>query len=104
MVIIGADDRASWLASNSPRFNDAILRALGCATAPDTGHITVGGHGATSVPGVWACGNVVDSRAQVITAAGEASATATAITSWLLAIDIEAAVERADINRTESRS
>lgn len=87
-----------------PRFNDAILRALGCATAPDTGDITVDGHGATSVPGVWACGNVVNPRAQVITAAGEASATAIAITSWLLANDIEAAVERADINRTESRS
>jgi thioredoxin reductase len=60
--------------------------------------------GATSVPGVWACGNVVNPRAQAITAAGEASATAIAITSWLLEKDLEAAVERAGTNRPEGRS
>ncbi|MDQ6524441.1 NAD(P)/FAD-dependent oxidoreductase [Nocardioides sp. LHD-245] len=87
-----------------PRPNDAILHALGCATVPDTGWVAVEGPGATSVPGVWACGNVVNPRAQVITAAGEASAAAIAITSWLLETDIEAAVERADTSTPRGRS
>lgn len=87
-----------------PRPNDMVLHALGCATVPDTGWVAVEGPGATAVPGVWACGNVVNPRAQVITAAGEASATAIAITSWLLEKDLEAAVERAATNRSEGRS
>jgi thioredoxin reductase len=87
-----------------PRPNDTILHALGCATVPDTGWVAVEGPGATSVPGVWACGNVVNPRAQVITAAGEASATAIAITSWLLETDIEVAVQRARMNRSEARA
>lgn len=74
-----------------PHPNDAILRTLGCETDPTTGWVAVDTFGATSVPGVWAAGNVVNMRAQVITAAGEASATAIAITSWLLDQDMTAA-------------
>lgn len=86
------------------RPNDAILRALGCAVVHETGWVAVEGPSATSVPGVWACGNVVNPRAQAITAAGEASTTAIAITSWLLERDIEAAVLRADTRATGTRS
>jgi hypothetical protein len=39
--------------------------------------------GSTSVTGVWAAGNVVDPRAQVITAAGAGSTAAIAINSFL---------------------
>ncbi|MFE7135646.1 NAD(P)/FAD-dependent oxidoreductase, partial [Streptomyces sp. NPDC057638] len=78
-----------------PRPNDAVPRALGCADDPATGWVAADAAGATSVPGVWAVGNVVNPRAQVITAAGQASAAAIAMTAWLLERDIAAAVERA---------
>ncbi|WP_207782075.1 NAD(P)/FAD-dependent oxidoreductase [Phytoactinopolyspora limicola] len=75
-----------------PRPNDHLLRALGCATDPESGWTTTGPGGATSVPGVWAAGNATNPRAQVVTAAGEASAAAIGITSWLVEADIEAAL------------
>ncbi|MGP3988874.1 NAD(P)/FAD-dependent oxidoreductase [Streptomyces sp. 3N207] len=77
-----------------PRPNDAVLRSLGCASDPATGRVAVDAAGATSVPGVWAAGNVTNPRAQVITAAGEASAAAIAMTAWLLEQDIATAAER----------
>ena len=58
---------------------------------PDTGLVVVDGFGQTSVPGVWAAGNVVTPTAQVITAAGAGSATAIAINGWLLQQDLDAA-------------
>jgi thioredoxin reductase len=51
---------------------------LGCAV-DETGFAIVDATGLTSTPGVWAAGNVVDPRAQVITAAGAGSAAAIAI-------------------------
>ncbi|RNL83032.1 NAD(P)/FAD-dependent oxidoreductase [Halostreptopolyspora alba] len=53
-----------------PRFvpNDALLVGLGCER-DDNGWIPVDPTGRTSVPGVWAVGNVVDPSAQVVTAA-----------------------------------
>jgi len=66
------------------RPNDAMLRALGCDIDPATGLIAIDQFGQTSVPGVWAAGNVVTPTAQVITAAGAASASAIAINGWLL--------------------
>lgn len=48
----------------------------------------------TSVPGVWVAGNVVDPRAQVITAAGEGSAAAIAMNADLGDDDIRVAVEQ----------
>lgn len=64
--------------------NDAIATALGCPRDPDTGLIAVDARGATGVAGVWAAGNVVDPRSQLITAAGAASAAAIGMAGWLL--------------------
>ncbi len=51
--------------------------------------------GRTSTVGVWAAGNVVDPRFQVITSAGAGSATAIAINAELVQDDVERAVEGA---------
>lgn len=48
--------------------------------------------GRTTVPGVWAAGNAANSRAQVITAAGEGSAAAIALNADLTEDDVRAAV------------
>jgi thioredoxin reductase len=63
-----------------PKFvpNTGMIDALGCDT-DERGFITVDANGATSTPGVWAAGNVVNSRAQVIVAAGAGAAAAMAI-------------------------
>jgi thioredoxin reductase len=76
-----------------PRFvpNDHLLRGLGCAV-DDAGWVTVDGTGRTSVPGVWAAGNLVDPRAQVITAAGAGSAAAIALNADLVEDDVRDAV------------
>ncbi len=75
-----------------PRPNDALLTSLGCEVDSATGLVRVNSTGDTSVPGVWAAGNVVTPTAQVITAAGAGSASALAINSWLLERDLAAAV------------
>ena len=62
---------------------DGILAGLGC-TVDDDGFAIVDGTGHTSTVGVWAAGNVVDPRAQVITAAGAGSAAAIAINADLV--------------------
>jgi thioredoxin reductase len=72
-----------------PRGN--ILANLGCATN-DEGWVTTDTTGHTSVPGVWAAGNVVDPRAQVITAAGAGSAAAIAINADLVDDDVRNAI------------
>ena len=76
-----------------PRFvpNDALLTALGCTTRDD-GWVVADATGRTSVPGVWTAGNVVNPRAQVITAAGEGSAAAIAINNDLVDEDVVIAV------------
>jgi thioredoxin reductase len=76
-----------------PQFvaHDQLLADLGCATATN-GWAAVDATGATSVPGVWAAGNAVNPRAQVITAAGEGSAAAIAINNDLVAEDTPIAV------------
>ena len=71
--------------------NDTLLTDLGCATHPN-GWVVVDATGATSVPGVWAAGNAVNPRAQVITAAGEGSAAAIAINNDLVEEDLPIAV------------
>ena len=50
--------------------------------------------GRTSAPGVWAAGNVVDPRAQVITSAGAGSAAAIAINADLVQEDVDVRSER----------
>jgi thioredoxin reductase len=72
--------------------NDGLLLALGC-DKNEAGFVTVDATGRTSNPGVWAAGNVVDPRAQVITAAGAGSAAAIAINADLVQDDVEIALQ-----------
>jgi thioredoxin reductase len=71
---------------------DELLTGLGCDT-DERGWVTIDATGRTSVPGVWAVGNVVDPRAQVVTAAGQGSVAAIAINHDLLEEDIRRDVE-----------
>lgn len=77
----------------APRFvaQDELLTRLGCRPA-ENGWVATDPTGATSVTGVWAAGNVVDPRAQAITAAGAGSAAAIAMNSYLVQEDVERAV------------
>ncbi|MFN2344117.1 MAG: NAD(P)/FAD-dependent oxidoreductase [Dermatophilaceae bacterium] len=68
-----------------------LLADLGCATNDD-GWVTADNTGRTSVQGVWAAGNVVDPRAQVITAAGAGSSAAIAINADLVDDDVRRAI------------
>ena len=54
--------------------------------------LATGPTGATSVPGVWAAGNVADPAAQVVVAAGAGLAAGAAINADLVEEDVEAAV------------
>jgi thioredoxin reductase len=76
-----------------PRFipNSTLLVDLGCDVDAE-GWVAVDNTGRTSVPGVWAAGNVVDPRAQVITAAGAGSAAAIALNADLVEDDVRNAV------------
>ena len=76
-----------------PRFvaNNELLTGLEC-DVDERGWVVTGANGATSVPGVWVAGNVVNPRAQVITAAGEGSAAAIAINADLVDEDVSNAV------------
>ena len=80
-----------------PRFvpNSTLLVGLGCDVDAD-GWVTVDTTGRTSVAGVWAAGNVVDPRAQVITAAGAGSAAAIALNADLVDEDVRNAVRDLD--------
>ena len=71
---------------------DGLLSGLGC-TVDEAGFVTVDATGRTSTFGVWAAGNVVDPRAQVITAAGAGSAAAIAMNADLVHDDVERAAE-----------
>jgi thioredoxin reductase len=77
----------------SPRFvpRDELLTGLGCATGDD-GRVLTDPTGRTSIPGLWAAGNVVDPRAQVVTAAGMGSAAAIALNADLVQDDVQRAV------------
>jgi thioredoxin reductase len=77
-----------------PRFvpHDHLLTGLGC-DVDEHGWVTTDATGRTSIPGVWAAGNVVDPRAQVITAAGAGSAAAIALNADLVDEDVRTAVD-----------
>jgi thioredoxin reductase len=66
---------------------DGVLDQLGC-DVDELGFVRVDTVGRTSVPGVWAAGNVANPRAQVITAAGEGSAAAISLNADLVAEDV----------------
>jgi len=76
-----------------PRFvpRDDLLTGLGCEAGED-GWVGTDRTGHTSVPGVWAVGNVVDSPAQLITAAGAGTKAAIALNHYLLEQDVQEAV------------
>jgi thioredoxin reductase len=69
---------------------DGLLTGLGCEVN-EAGFVSVGPTGRTSTFGVWAAGNVVDPRAQVITAAGAGSAAAIALNADLVEDDVDRA-------------
>ena len=71
--------------------NDTLLTDLGCVIDTN-GWVVVDATGRTSVTGVWAAGNAVNPRAQVITAAGEGSAAAIALNNDLVEEAIPIAV------------
>ncbi|MBO1413918.1 NAD(P)/FAD-dependent oxidoreductase [Streptomyces sp. FH025] len=71
---------------------DALLFGLDCAR-DDNGWVTTDRTGRTSLPGVWAVGNVADPRAQVVTAAGMGAAAAFALDHDLAAEEIDRAVD-----------
>lgn len=71
--------------------NDSLLTGLGCVR-DDLGWVVVGVNGITSVPEVWAAGNVSNPPAQVITAAGEGSGAAISINADLVDDDVREAV------------
>ncbi|WP_432070072.1 NAD(P)/FAD-dependent oxidoreductase [Streptomyces sp. AA1529] len=75
-----------------PAPHDAILAMLGAGRDPVSGLVAVDAQGATGVPGVWAAGNVVNPRAQVVTAAGAGSTAAVNMSAWLLERELSAAV------------
>lgn len=78
-----------------PRFvpHDELLTRLGC-DKDDVGWVVTDRTGRTSVTGVWAAGNVIDPRAQVVAAAGMGSTAAFAINTDLLDEDVDRAVEQ----------
>jgi thioredoxin reductase len=77
----------------SPRFvaSDDLLSGLGCALGDD-GWVATDPGGRTSVPGVWAAGNVADPMANVIAAAAAGSAAAAAINFDLVDEDVDRAL------------
>lgn len=79
-----------------PRFvpRDALLTDLGCE-ADENGWVVTDPAGSTSMPGVWAAGNVSDSPAQLITAAAAGAKAAIALNHYLLEQDIVRAVATA---------
>jgi thioredoxin reductase len=62
---------------------DELLRALGCET-DDRDVVKVDPTGRTSVPDVWATGNVIEPMTQLVSAAGMGSATAIALNNDLV--------------------
>src|SRR5919206_3852913 len=76
-----------------PRFvpSNQLVVNLGCRV-DDDGWVNTDGTGRTSIPGVWAAGNLVDPRAQVITAAGAGSAAAIALNADLTDDEVRDAV------------
>lgn len=70
---------------------DGLLAGLGCER-DGKGWVGTDASGRTSVPGVWAAGNVADPRAQVVTAAGMGAAAAFAINLDLVEEEVEQAV------------
>ncbi|MEV4276590.1 NAD(P)/FAD-dependent oxidoreductase [Actinoplanes xinjiangensis] len=84
-------DRASVVAPHALFVRPRLVPADGLLTALNA--VVVDARtGRTDVPGVWAAGNAVDPRAQVITAAGAGSAAAIDLNADLVDEDVRAAL------------
>lgn len=85
----GGEDRAFDLVYSAlgTRPNADLARALGAELAPEDGRLTVDDHQATSVPGVYAAGDVVRGLNQIAVATAEAAVAATAIHNALREAD-----------------
>jgi thioredoxin reductase len=83
---------AVFIRPGNPPRADGLLSGLGCQT-DEAGFVTVDRTGRTSAFGVWAAGNVVDPRAQVIAAAGAGNTAGIAINADLVAEDVDRAVD-----------
>jgi thioredoxin reductase len=79
---------AVFIRPGNPANADGLLAGVRCEV-DEAGFVTVDATGRTSAFGVWAAGNVVDPRAQVVTAAGAGSAAAIAINADLVQEDVE---------------
>ena len=86
---------AVFIRPNNVPHPDGLLAGLSCEI-DEAGFVTIDDTGRTSTIGVWAAGNVVDPRAQVITSAGAGSAAAIAINADLVQEDVERAVAELD--------
>ncbi|MGI9822839.1 NAD(P)/FAD-dependent oxidoreductase [Agromyces sp. Marseille-Q5079] len=77
------------------RPRDALLRSLGASTSEGElgSWVDIDDDGRTSVPGVWAVGNVVNMRANVSVSLGLGSLVAGALNADLVAADIAALVD-----------
>lgn len=86
----------------APRPRDALLRSLGATTTdgPLGSWVDIDDDGRTSVPGVWAVGNVVNARSNVSVSMGLGSLVAGALNSDLVAEDITFARTRASAAAT----
>lgn len=82
-------DRTAVFVRPRMRPNGALLAELQCET-DEQGWVRRDGGGQTTVPGLYVAGNAADPRAQVITAAGQGSATAIAINADLVAEELAA--------------
>jgi thioredoxin reductase len=83
--------------------HDNLLTGLGCDKDED-GWVITDPSGRTSVPGVWAAGNVASPRAQVLTAAAMGSAAAIAVNHDLVDEEVAQAVEHHRTAPAPSRS
>nr|WP_296769702.1 NAD(P)/FAD-dependent oxidoreductase [Rhodococcus sp. (in: high G+C Gram-positive bacteria)] len=89
VVLENGDTVARSVVFIGPRFipRDELLTGLGCDTGSE-GWVSVDPTGRTSVPGVWAAGNVVDSPAQLVNAAAAGSKAGISLNHYLVELDI----------------
>lgn len=77
--------------------NSGLLSKVGCEMDA-SGRVLRDGSGQTTVRGIWVAGNVANPRTQVITAAGEGSASAIAVNADLVEEDIRNAVHAVNVD------
>lgn len=87
VTLDNGDSKGSGAVFVGPIFkpNDLLLRGAGCAVDGDN-WIQVDQHGRTSVPGIWAAGNVISSPDQIVNAAAAGATAAININDTLLGL------------------